>query len=104
MLAYRLLRYGSGHRMYQRATVRQPGGFMRQIAAAVFVALFLTAGVASAAQVTIVMNSGERHSGQLFYDRGARVGLDMNGQRRYFQHADIAVIMFVPGTPSNDEI
>jgi hypothetical protein len=77
---------------------------MRQIAAAVFIALFLTAGVASAAQVTIVMNSGERYNGQLFYDRGARVGLDMNGQRRYFQHADIAVIMFVPGTPSGDEI
>ena len=47
---------------------------MRQILAATLVTLSLAAAsVASAAEVTFVMNNGDRHTGQLFYDTGTNI-------------------------------
>jgi hypothetical protein len=78
---------------------------MRHILAATFVTLTLAAGsVASAAEVTFVLNNGDRHTGQLFYDTGTSVGLINNGQKRMFPVSDIAVILYAPGDPSRDEL
>ena len=78
---------------------------MRHIIAATFVTLCLAAGsVASAAQVTFVLTSGERHTGQLFYDTGTNVGVIVNGQKRMFPVHDIAVIQYAPGDPSRNEL
>jgi hypothetical protein len=78
---------------------------MRQILAATLVTLSLAAAsVASAAEVTFVMNNGDRHTGQLFYDTGTNVGVIANGQKRMFPVRDIAVILYAPGDPSRDEL
>jgi hypothetical protein len=79
---------------------------MRQFFAATFVTLCLSAGtVASAAEVTFVMNNGDRHTGQLVYEPGKNVlGVLVNGQRRMYPVPDIAVILYAPGDPSKDEL
>ena len=78
---------------------------MRQVLAATLVMLWLAAGtVATAAEVTYVLNSGDRYTGQLVYDTGTNVGLIVNGQKRMFPVRDIAVILYAPGDPSRDEL
>ncbi len=78
---------------------------MRHLIAATLVTLSLAAAsVASAAEVTFVLTSGERHTGQLFYDTGTNVGVIVNGQKRMFPVRDIAVILYAPGDPSRDEL
>lgn len=78
---------------------------MRQIVAAALVTMCLGgASIASAAEVTFVLTSGERHTGQLFYDRGTNIGLVTNGQRRSFPVRDVAVILYAPGDPSGNEL
>jgi hypothetical protein len=59
--------------------------------------------LASAAEVTFVMNNGDRHRGQLFYDTGTNVGVVANGQKRTYPVHDIAVILYAAGDPSRDE-
>ncbi len=78
---------------------------MRQILAATLVTLCIGAGsLASAAEVTFVMNNGDRHRGQLFYDTGTNVGVVANGQKRTYPVHDIAVILYAAGDPSRDEL
>ena len=78
---------------------------MRQVIAATLVTLCVAgASVASAAEVTFVLTSGERHSGQLFYDTGTNLGVIVNGQKRMFPVRDIAVIQYAPGNPSREEL
>jgi hypothetical protein len=60
--------------------------------------------VATAAEVTFVLKSGERHSGTLVYHRDANVSLRSGGNERSFPQSDIAVIQFVGGNPSREEI
>lgn len=60
--------------------------------------------VATAAEVTFVLKNGERHSGTLVYHRDANINLRTGGNERSFPQSDIALIQFVGGDPSRDEI
>ena len=60
--------------------------------------------VATAAEVTFVLKSGERHSGTLVYHRDANISLRSGGNERSFPQSDIALIQFVGGNPSREEI
>jgi hypothetical protein len=71
------------------------------IAMAVTVAMTV---VATAAEVTFVLKSGERHSGTLVYHRDANINLRSGGNERSFPQSDIALIQFVGGDPSREEV
>jgi hypothetical protein len=78
---------------------------MRRMLAATVIALCLgVAGVATAADVTFVLNSGERQSGQLVYHTGTNIGLIQNGRERTFPVSDVAVIIYNDGDPNQNEI
>jgi len=61
-------------------------------------------GVAAAADVTYVLNNGERHSGQLVYHKDLNLGLIENGSERSFPISDVAVILYNDGDPSPGEL
>jgi hypothetical protein len=73
-----------------------------------FVASMLAAGtvvIALAAQpVTLVMQSGERISGQLSYKGRGDVTLEVNGQSRDIPFSQIAIVAFVSGDPLAAEL
>jgi hypothetical protein len=77
----------------------------RHIAAATVgtVCLALTT-LAAAADVTYVLNNGERHTGQLVYHTGTNIGLIQNGNERTFPVSDVAVIIYNDGDPRPSEI
>jgi len=78
---------------------------MRPKLAATVIALCLgVAGVATAADVTFVLNSGERQSGQLVYHTGTNISLNQNGRERSFPVGDVAVIIYNDGDPNQNEI
>ncbi|HKY22639.1 MAG TPA: hypothetical protein VJM31_15610 [Vicinamibacterales bacterium] len=77
---------------------------MRRVLAATIVMLWATLSLATAAEVTFVTTSGDRHTGQLFYDTGTNIGLIVNGQKRMFPVRDVAVILYAPGDPSRNEL
>ncbi|HEX5217184.1 MAG TPA: hypothetical protein VFV98_17090 [Vicinamibacterales bacterium] len=60
--------------------------------------------VATAAEVTFVLKNGERHSGTLVYHRDANINLRSGGNERSFPQSDIALIQFVGGDPSREEV
>ena len=60
--------------------------------------------LATAAEVTFVLKSGERHSGTLVYHRDANINLRSGGNERSFPQSDIALIQFVGGDPSREEV
>jgi hypothetical protein len=64
---------------------------------------FVMVGMA-AADVTFVLNSGERQSGQLVYHTGTNIGLIQNGNERTFPVSDVAVIIYNDGDPSAREL
>ena len=77
----------------------------RRIAAAtVGVLCFAMVSLAAAADVTYVLNSGERQSGQLVYHTGTNIGLIQNGNERTFPVSDVAVILYNDGDPSANEL
>jgi hypothetical protein len=59
---------------------------------------------ASAADVTLVLKSGERHAGALVYHRDANIAVVEGGQEKSFPQSDVALIAYVPGDPSTDEL
>jgi len=68
-------------------------------------AFALTSALAAAAtDATIVLNSGERHSGSLVYHQDNNIAVVENGQERSFPQSDVAVIQYTPGDPSQDEL
>lgn len=78
---------------------------VRRIAAAtVGVLCFAMVGLAAAANVTYVLNNGERHSGQLVYHKDLNLGLVENGSERSFPISDVAVILYNDGDPSAREL
>jgi hypothetical protein len=81
---------------------------IQQVTRVVFAA-FLTScvamvGLAAAADVTFVLNSGERQSGTLVYHTGTNIGLIQNGRERTFPVRDVAAILYTAGEPSNEEV
>jgi hypothetical protein len=79
----------------------------RKLAATVIALLCLgVAGVATAADVTFVLNSGERQSGQLVYhsNTGNNIGLIQNGRERSFPVSEVAAIIYNDGDPNQNEI
>lgn len=77
---------------------------VRRIAAAtVGVLCFAMVGLA-AADVTFVLNNGERQSGQLVYHTGTDISLIQNGNERSFPVSNIAVILYNDGDPSMNEV
>src|SRR4051812_40573538 len=76
----------------------------RIAAATVGVVCFAMVGVAAAADVTFVLNNGERQSGQLVYHTGTNIGLIQNGNERSFPVSDVAVIIYNDGDPSPGEL
>jgi len=60
--------------------------------------------LAAAADVTFVLNSGERQSGQLVYHTGTDIGLIQNGTERSFHVSDVAAIIYNDGDPSPNEL
>jgi hypothetical protein len=62
------------------------------------------AALASFAEVTVVMNSGERHSGTIGNRSGGDLGLSVGGQQRTFSLQDIAVIIYNDGDPTPREL
>jgi len=78
---------------------------VRRIAAAtVGVLCFAMVSLAAAADVTFVLNSGERQSGQLVYHTGTNIGLIQNGNERTFAVSDVAVILYNDGDPTANEL
>ena len=78
---------------------------VRRIAAAtVGVLCFAMVGLAAAANVTYVMNNGERHSGQLVYHKDLNLGLVENGSERSFPISEVAAIIYNDGDPSAREL
>src|SRR3982751_6428102 len=78
---------------------------VRRIAASVIAVLcFVMVGLAEAADVTFVLNSGERQSGQLVYHTGTNIGLIQNGRERSFPVNDVAVIIYNDGDPNQNEL
>jgi hypothetical protein len=78
---------------------------MRRKLAATVIALCLgVAGVATAADVTFVLNSGERQSGQLVYHTGTNISLIQNGRERSFPVGEVAAIIYNDGDPNQNEI
>jgi len=78
---------------------------VRRIAAAtVGILCFAMVGLAAAANVTYVLNNGERHSGQLVYHKDLNLGLVENGSERSFPISDVAVIIYNDGDPSASEL
>ena len=78
---------------------------VRRIAAATTgVLCFAMVGLAAAANVTYVLNNGERHSGQLVYHKDLNLGLVENGSERSFPISDVAVIIYNDGDPSPREL
>jgi hypothetical protein len=76
----------------------------RMIAAATIVLCLGAAGVAAAAEVTFVLNNGERHTGTLVYHSDTNIGLIMNGRERSFPARDVAVIIYNDGDPNAREL
>src|SRR3954471_17980269 len=77
----------------------------RRIAmATICVLCFVMVGLAAAADVTFVLNSGERQSGQLVYHTGTNIGLVQNGNERTFAVSDVAVIIYNEGDPGPSEL
>jgi PA-IL-like protein len=72
----------------------------------------MTAGVlclamvslAAAAEVTFVLNNGERHSGQLVYHKDLNIGLIQNGNERSFPVNQVAAILYNDGDPNQNEL
>ena len=60
--------------------------------------------LAAAAQVTYVLNNGERHTGQLVYHKDLNLGLVENGSERSFPISEVAVIIYNDGDPSQNEL
>jgi PA-IL-like protein. len=78
---------------------------MRRKLAATVIALCLgVAGVATAADVTFVLTSGERQSGQLVYHTGTNISLIQNGRERSFPVSEVAAIIYNDGDPNQNEI
>jgi len=77
----------------------------RRLAAATVVTFCLAiASVAAAADVTYVMNNGQRHSGQLVYHKDANLGLIENGQERTYPISEVAAIIYNDGDPNQGEL
>jgi hypothetical protein len=78
---------------------------VRRIAAATVGVLCATmVSVAAAAQVTYVLNNGERHTGQLVYHKDLNLGLVENGSERSFPISQVAAIIYNDGDPSPNEL
>ena len=78
---------------------------VRRIAAAtVGVLCFAMVGLAAAANVTYVLNNGERHSGQLVYHKDLNLGLVENGSEQSFPISEVAAIIYNDGDPSAREL
>jgi hypothetical protein len=78
---------------------------VRQIAAAmVGVVCLAMVSAAAAADVTFVLNSGERQSGQLVYHKDLNIGLIQNGNERSFPISQVAAIIYNDGDPSQNEL
>jgi PA-IL-like protein len=77
----------------------------RITAATVGILCFAMVGLA-AADVTFVLNSGERQSGQLVYRSatGNNIGLVQNGIERNFSVSDVAAILYNDGDPGGGEL
>jgi len=61
--------------------------------------------VAASPDVTFVLKSGQRESGQLTWHVGSGdLGVTSNGRERMFSFDDIAVIQFTGGDPSRQEL
>ncbi|MGE0705344.1 MAG: hypothetical protein AB7F99_19390 [Vicinamibacterales bacterium] len=67
--------------------------------------LTIVAAVAIAQQpATLVLRDGQRVSGQLLYKGGGDVGLRVGSQEQWYPFNRIAIIAFVPGDPSAEEL
>ena len=61
--------------------------------------------VAASPDVTVILKSGQRESGQLAFHVGSGdLGVTSNGRERMFPFDDIAVIQFTGGDPSRREL
>ena len=76
----------------------------RMVTAAVVTLCLSMASVAAAANVTFVLNTGERQSGQLVYHKDLNIGLVQNGQERSFAVSDVAAILYNGGDPIDSEL
>src|SRR5581483_1134791 len=78
---------------------------VRRIAVATVLVFGLALGsLAAAADVTYVMNNGERQSGQLVYHKDLNLGLIQNGQEHTWPISNIAAIIYNDGDPSQAEL
>jgi hypothetical protein len=78
---------------------------MRRIVAAGVITFCLAmAGVASAAEVTFVLTTGERQTGTLVYHRGTNISLMRDGRERSYPLRDVAVIIYNDGDPAASEL
>jgi PA-IL-like protein len=76
----------------------------RLIAAATVGVFCLVVVTLAAADVTFVLNNGERHSGRLVYHTGTNIGLIQDGKERTFPVSDVAVILYNDGDPTAREL
>lgn len=78
---------------------------MRRTIAAMLIALGLSVAVVTAlADVTFVLNNGQRQSGTLVYKGTGDIGLVTGGQERMFPINDVALIIYNDGDPRPNEL
>jgi hypothetical protein len=77
---------------------------IRRMLFAMLFSASLTTALLANQPATIVLNSGERISGNLSYDGGGELRLNVNGQERTVPLTDIAIVAFQSGDPSAAEL
>jgi hypothetical protein len=78
---------------------------VRRLSIGLSVVLSAALLASAATAVTFVLKSGQRASGQLTYHVGsADLGVTSNGNEQMFPFDDIALMQFVVGDPSRDEL
>jgi PA-IL-like protein len=77
---------------------------MRRTITAMLFAMVLSVAASAAADVTFVLNNGERHSGTIGNRTGTDVTLNVGGQQRTFPLRDVAVMIYNGGDPPRREL
>jgi hypothetical protein len=77
---------------------------IRKLAFVTVAAALVVASLGARAEVTFVLTNGDRVSGTLIYRHTTDFTVSRNGREQTFPSDDIALIQFVPGEPSRNEL
>jgi hypothetical protein len=77
---------------------------IRKLAFVTVAAVLVVASLGARAEVTFVLTNGDRVGGTLIYRHTTDFTVSRNGREQTFPSDDIALIQFVPGDPSRNEL